>query len=520
MFRVDENVKRVLLGVYSADPELLKERLDIISYYSFYEGEARNESDVTNPYMKGQSWDIPDELDYVPTKDIRNHTKKLLTKQQRFMFSLSPDILVSPYDTESRDNAEGMRQFIDDVFEETEFWNETFKAFLDCTIGKRVLLLVDANPEGLQYKYYTSDQFTFKTSPHDYKILDEVIIAYMDADSEGKPAEEQVWHRWKYFMDETTGTCHLEKGDYDGNGKPIEGTEELVDTMFDEIPARVITNGGLLGDTLGSSDVADLMPIADSYNRRMSDLSDSLRFKMFEQPVFINASQDSVDAVTIAPNALIDLKATTTIKDATPDVKMLSSSFSFKDTIEYYLDKALSDMYEIMDQPRPEDIKNVPSAKALRFIFYDLMARCEEKWKTWEPAILWTIKFTLKVVDQLNLFIENDNRQYIGTDARISIKHNYPVPEDEESKKDVAMKEVESNVRSRKSYMRDFGTIEDEDEEFEEILQELELLNNSNRDTFAVQMNQAQTDMQMEEGEEEIEDIEEQEKKDDEERED
>lgn len=488
MLQIDENTKNVLLGVYEHTPQTVSERYDILSYYSFYNGAAKNEECIENPVLRGQSWETSKDLDYKPTQEIRNHTKKLLQKQQRFMFGQSPNVLVKAYDEESRDNAEGLRQFIDDILEEGEYWNETFKAFLDCTIGKRVLLLLDANPgEPIKFKYFTADQFTFKCSKENYKELEEVIIAYTNDDTETIQPENQVWHKWKYYMNGET--CILEKADYDGNAKLIPRTQTIVDTKIREIPARVIVNGGLLGETMGTSDVADLIPIADSYNRRMSDFADALRFKMFEQPVFINASQDSIQSIKIAPNALIDLKATPTQENTTPDAKMLTSTFSFKDSAEYYLDKALSDMYELMDQPRPEDIKNVPSAKAIKFIFYDLMARCEEKWKTWEPAILWAINTSLELVEQFNLYPENSNRQFVNIDARISLVHNYPIPEDVESKKKLAMQEVSSHVRSRKSYMRDYSELEDENDEFNEILEEMRLLNSAERDTFEVEMN-------------------------------
>lgn len=484
MFQVNENVRRVLLGVYAGSPELLKERTEIIQYYSFYNGEAKD--DKQNPFTMGQSWEVPEGLDYEPTQEIRNHTKKLLQKQQRFMFGQSPTVMVKPYDNESTDAAETKRQFIDDILDGGEFWNETFKAFLDCTIGKRVLLLVDANPgEEIQYKYYTADQFTYKTNKHDYKKLEEVIIAYQDADTVDKPADEQIWHRWKYAIEDFEGsTCILEIGEFDGNGKEIEGTHQVIDTKLKELPARVILNGGLLGDTNGTSDVEDLMSIANSYNKRMSDFADSLRFKMFEQPVITNASASSVESIKVAPNALIDLKADPTQQGAKPEAYMLSSTFSFKDAAEYYLDKALADMYELMDQPRPEDIKNVPSAKAIRFIFYDLMARCEEKWKSWEPVILWAINFSLEVTEQFNLYTDNDNRKSLGTKARVSLTHNYPIPEDEELKKKLAMQEVETQVKSRKTYMREFGDIEDENKEFNEILEEAKALQEAERDSF------------------------------------
>ena len=489
-YLMSDNVKNVLLEVYEGSQESIKERLEIMSYYSFYKGPCENEEDKQYPHKRGQSWELSKDLDFTPTQEIRNHTKKLLQKQQRFMFGQSPDILVKPYDNETTDNAEGLRQLIDDVLEDGEFWNETFKAFLDSTIGKRVLLLVEANPGmPIQYKYYTANQFNYKLNPHNYKELDEVIIAYQEPDTIGKPADEQIWHKWKYFMNGEA--CILEKSQYNGNAKKLN--EQVINTMLNEIPARVIVNGGLLGDIKGTSDIVDLMPIANSYNKRMSDLSDALRFKMFEQMVAIDASADSIDSIKIAPNALIDLKGDPSKPDSKPDLKMVSSQFTFVEAAQYYLDKALADMYEILDQPRPEDIKNVPSAKALKFIFYDLMARCEEKWKSWEPSILWAIRFTLDCIDKFNLYPDNEKRVYINTNARISLNHNYPIPEDEFEQKKTAMLEVDHKVRSRKSYMRDYGTIEDENELFNEILEEERELQNATSDPFNTMMENVNT---------------------------
>ena len=108
MFQIDENIKRVLLGVYAGSPEILKERVEIIQYYSFFNGPAKD--DNNNPFTMGQSWEVPEGLDFEPTQDIRNHTKKLLQKQQRFMFGQSPTVLVKPYDPRISDAAEGKRQ--------------------------------------------------------------------------------------------------------------------------------------------------------------------------------------------------------------------------------------------------------------------------------------------------------------------------------------------------------------------------------------------------------------------------
>lgn len=481
-----QSVSNTLLGIYQATPQLLAERMEALKYYAYYEGEAANATDVYSDILKGQSWEVASGLDYSPTQDIRNHAKKLIQKQARFMFSMEPNLNFKPLDKKNIDAAEGKRTFIDTILEDNEFWGETFKAFLDSTISKRVLMVVSANPdEPIGINYYTMDQFTFEVDKNNYKKLNQVIIAYQDADTADNPPEEQIWRRWKYYMD---GTCKLEYGEYDGNAKLIEGTDYILDTMLDELPCRVIVNGGLLGDTQGTSDIKDLMSAGNQYNKTISDLRDSLRFKMFEQPVFTDADPASLQGMKIAPNAIIDLKTDPANPNGKADAKMLSSNFTFVEAVKFYLELTKQDMYEIMDQPRPEDVKNAPSAKAIRFTFYDLIARCEEKWKAWEPAVKWVVNFIIKAVDQFNLYKDDPNRAFIKTDTRLVIVPNYPIPEDEAEAKELSIREVEAKVKSIKTYIREHGNVEDEDGEFNEILQEIVELNDAELDQYKMEM--------------------------------
>jgi len=467
---ITETMRMNLLGIYSANPGLLRERNEIMRLYSYFEGPARTRDAALHELTQGQSWIQATDLDYKPSQDIRNHTKKLILKQGRFMFGSSPSILMKPLKKEDRDKAEQKRMLIDGILSDSNFWGQTAKAFLDSTIGKRVLQVVVANPnQPIKYKYYTSLDFTYKTDPNDYTKLEEVIIAYCDADTADKSQDLQVWHRWKYYL--KGEQCWLISGTYDGNAKSMGG-EQDVNTGLDELPCRVIINGGLTGEVDGESDVEELMDLQNAYNQITSDYRDALKFKMFEQPVFIDADASSFENLKIAPNAMIDLKTDPSVEGGKADAKMLSSSFSFTVGADSFLDRIKMDLYEIMDQPRPEDLRDVPSAKALKFMFYDLMARCEEKWQEWEPAIKWLVKYTIKCVEKFNLYPELNAKAILATPTNIIIQHNYPIPEDEESQKGVAIKEVEAKVRSHRSYIRDFSDIEDEDGEWEEIIKE------------------------------------------------
>ena len=57
--------------------------------------------------------------------------------------------------------------------------------------------------------------------------------------------------------------------------------------------------------------------------------------------------------------------------------------------------------------------------------------------------------------------------------------HNYPLPDDDETMRTVAMQEVEANVRSHKSYIEEFGKAEDAAEEFDRIIEEIGTIQNT-----------------------------------------
>lgn len=497
-----------LSGFTTYNGEFAKEVNEVVSFYEFYDGKPNNFKDIQPATQYGQIWPIPETLDYMPTREVRNHAKKLIDKQGRFMFGVAPTLTMKPYDKSQKDMAEEKRTIVDRILEQTNFWSHTSKAFLDATIGKRVLLCIDAQPgQPIQFRYYRMSEFIYTVDPNDYTKLTSVQICYQDESTSGKIVQDQVWHRWTYKMkgetcwytyEQTDGVgriLEVERPLLDENGFEIDGATEKIpvrqeiNTNFSQIPCKVILNGGLTGDISGTSDIKDLIDLAVSYNRVNSDYRDALRFKMFEQPVFIDADSSELSNIKIAPNAIIDLKTDPAIGDGTgtgrsAQATTLSSSFNFSTAADSYLDRLKKDMYELMDQPLPEQLASVPSAKALRFMFFDLIARCEQKWMDWEPAVKWVVQMLEEACDKCGLYPELNAATVLKTETNIVIQHNYPIPEDEEAKKDIAIKEVQANVMSRKTYIRKYSDVEDEQGEWNEIMEEIDELNNSSNTGF------------------------------------
>ena len=499
-------IDKSLLGLYSNDRRFIEELREVKQYYEFYEGRVWTPEDDFND-DRGQLWRVKDR-DYKPTREVRNITKKLMKKQKRFMTAVQPDIILSSVDDTDKDRIEDKRILLDRILDDGKFWNKFSKAFLDCTIGKRVLLVMSIDEEDeccpIKFRFYTMPEFTYEYDPNDSDKLLKVQIAYQDKDTVGKIQQEQRWHKWIYEMRED-GYCWCTYEIVDGTNtiafvevpvspqinEEVDSSSTQVElhdewnTGLTQLPCKVIFNDGLTGDIRGASDVKDLMDMATDYNKTVSDYRDALRFKMFEQPVFIDADSTSLQNIKIAPNAIIDLKSDPTLGDGSSSssiakAQMLSSTFNFQAAADAYLERLKKDMYECMDQPLPESLVNVASGKALRMLNDDLISRCEEKWQEWDEAILWLLDLIETVVVEGGYYKDLPNIECMSLETTCVLNHNYPIPDDEVETKEIAIKEVEAQVRSHQSYIREFGSQNEADKEFEEILEEVDMINQSN----------------------------------------
>lgn len=497
------DIQDSLLGLNSNDGEFKCELAEVKKYYEFYEGGPYLEKDDLK-HDAGQLWKVNNK-DYTPTRQIRNLTKKLINKQGRFMTSVPPTLVLTTYrDGVDRELIDTKRGVIEKILKDTKFWNKFSKGFLDAIIGKRVLLcaLTDTDEKGqlngsMKFRFYTMPEFIYEYDENDIDVLKKVEIAYQDKSTVGKLANEQRWHKWIYEMNPDTKTCWAPYKVVDGtnatafitfnNEDEKDSTtvplEKSWDTKLKQLPCKVILNDGLTGDVRGHSDVKDLMDLANDYNKTNSDYRDALKFKMFEQPVFTDCSSKSIKGIKIAPNTVIDLKSDPSLGDGTGTTSiakygMLSSSFSFQAAADSYLTQLKKDMYELMEQPLPESLINVPSAKAMKMIYYDLITRCEEKWRVWDEVLEWVVS-VIETYASIGLFKDIEGHEHLTIETTTKWKHNYPLPDDAEANKTIAMQEVEANVRSHKSYIEEYGNSEDAQVEFDRIIEETEILTNS-----------------------------------------
>lgn len=427
---IDNIISTELSGIYGQ--ETLRETGEIIRLYDFYDG-------------RGQDWQIPSDLDYKPSKIVTNLCKKLIKRESCFMFGRTPEIRV--LDSDGIIIPE-LQAILDGILKDNAFSERLLKGLRDCLIGKRVALkLCGGSDKPLSIYLRPSLEFVYETSDSDPSELTKIIFFY-SVNGEALPSKRRIW-RQKYEL--RNGHCVVTEGTYDGSGNPV-GEITTADTGLDFIPCRVILNGGLTGDLHGESDVAEIMDGQNAYNRLRSDDLDALRFNMFPQRVSIDADGASLENMVIAPGSLIDLMTDPAHSDEGRQAKldMLESKFSYDQRFENAIGHIKQDMYDLLGIPfvSPEQIKGIAqSGRAIRALYWELEERCEERWTVWQPALEWMCRSLFRMYSL-----------YTGTQLppddsySIHIEHLYPIFEDEDTERELDLKEVAAGVRTPESY--------------------------------------------------------------------
>lgn len=458
-----------------------KERKRALSDYLYYLGECENKEDAFMDHeLLGQSWINFDDLDYVPSQVIDNKIKPLISKQARFMFGQPPNLSFKPLDKNNRETCEKLRQYIDAIFNANRFWSNSLKAFRLATITKRVLLRLEANPgKPIRIFYHSINEFNYELDPNEISKLTKVVFAKQDSSTANKEQQDQVWYRYTYYYKEESCYIKIETFKGDNLDNPIQIEER--NTELSKIPCWLIANEQCIGDSYGVSDIKDLRPLQDQINRRISDIADALRFDMFGQTVILDATEDSVEKAKIAPNSMLPLAS---LQDKKADAKKVESTFQNAEAADKFLKRLEDSMYDKLCFPRAEQLKNIPSAKTLKFVYFDLMSRCSEKWHDWEPPIRSLIRLIIDACGKFNCY-EDWNHDWDTILFNIVLKKNYPIPEDEQDSKRLALEEVRANVRSYRSYIKEYTDDENYEECFKEVLEDVAAINAAEQDQYS-----------------------------------
>lgn len=448
-------IRAELGGVYGH--AALQEMDEIIRYYQLYESPRLSDDDAEKKSSSMRT----------------NWIKKLINDESRHMCARPPELRIMPRNPEDQEKADELTEWIEDALTKNSWGEQLLKGARDAFIGKRVALKLGWEDGFPRLRFAPSLEFIYDPDEREPRRVNKAVFFYSTTpDTVTDRAKQRYW-RQRYTMQ--NGRCHLDEGIFNGFGHSVEITCENQDTGLDFVPVFVIVNGGLSGDLLGESDVAELIDNQAAYDRTKADDVEALKYQMFGQKVFTDASQESMENVKIAPNAMIDVQ-TEPGSAHQARVQVLETTFAYGDHMTQTLDRLQNDMHELLSVPRitPELLTGLgTSGKAMRALYWSLNCRCEERWSSgWDAALTWLVESMLKLARHNGVNLPK-------IDYKLNIEHLYPIIDDEEDERDRDLNEVVHQARSRRGFIEKWQTDIDPDGEMEQILKEKRLLDDA-----------------------------------------
>lgn len=437
-------------------------------------------------YTKGADFTVDQSSnDWSPATWHAKEIKTLIDKEARFMFSVPPDIrLKDRGDNPQQQRVQPNEVLLQKVLENNKFNSKLVRAAKDYLIGKRIAIAVNFNAEaGITISFIPSLEFVYETDERNVDRMTKFIQFYTVVSNDEKT--QQRIYKKKWYLDENSGKCHVSEGVYDGNAKLIEELLADTTTEFDYIPISVVINDGLVNDPFGVSEVEALQATEEWYSKLSNKDIDSLRKGTDQITWALDIDPRTTADLSRAPGAFWDLQTDPAQEGRTGSVGVLDNPMSYSTALDSTLKRLKTSMYSALDVP---DTSNealqgmVTSGKTMQAVYWGLMTRCSEKMLDWVPAfksMVRTIIEGCKMYPEVYKLYEGEP---LVDDYEIIVESNYPILQDDIEEKSSDILEVNAKVRSRKSYMKKWqGLTEQEiDEELKQIQLEASMLEQEN----------------------------------------
>lgn len=459
--------------IEGAAKDTLDELTNICKYYKVYKKGATFTVEGSNG-------------DYVPATLKYKMAASLINKEARFLFAEPPDITVEPKGDvgKTTDDAKKALTVLNDlvktILDKNNFEEALIKAAKDCFIGKRVAGVVNFNEEdGVTVTFLPSTQFIYDTKIGNPNVLTKFVCFIIVKDSITL-SEKRIFKK-KFELGED-GVVYLEEAMYNGAGGLIEEVTEYQPTLLTTIPASIFINDGLTGEEDGESEI----DILEDYEKWYSKLSnadiDAERKSMNPTKYTVDMDSRSTKSLSTAAGALWDLGSDQNLDNGHPAVGILEPGMNYSDALKTSLDRIKTVGYEQVDMPNItlESMQGaITSGKALKAIYWPLIVRCKEKMKMWGPQLRSLVDIIIQgAMVYPNCVTRYINDTLVPVDYEIKVEQNTPLPEDETEEKTMDLSEVDSKTMSRKSYMKKWRNLTDDEvqAELEQIALERQIL--------------------------------------------
>lgn len=462
--------------VDGATKDTLDEFTEICKFYKIYKKGASFTVEGTNG-------------DYVPAKLPYKMTASLINKEARFLFAEPPDITVEPKGDVGKTSPEAktsltiINDLIKTVLDANKFEEQLLKGAKDCFIGKRIAGLVNFNEEdGVTTTFIPSTQFVYETRMGNPNVITKFTCFIIVKDSLTL-SQKRIFKK-KYVLGEDT-VVYLEEALYDGAGGKIEDITEYQPTLMPMIPAVVFINDGLTGEDKGESEVDLLQGYEQWYSKLSNADIDAERKSMNPTKYMVDMESNSTKNLSTAAGALWDLGSDQNLDKPAPQVGILEPGMNYSNPLKTSLDRIKTVGYEQIDMPNItlESMQGaITSGKSLKAIYWPLIVRCKEKMKMWGPQLREMVNIIIQgALVYPNCITRYTNDILVPVDYEIKVEQNTPLPEDEIEEKNMDLSEVESQVMSKKSYMKKWRGLTDDEvqEELEQIAMERQIIEDS-----------------------------------------
>lgn len=420
--------------------------------------------------------------DYVPSKTRFKKAKTLIDKEARFMFSQTPDIVVKArnMDEAEAEQVERYQKLINKMLEKCSFSKTLIQSAKDCFIGKRVACLVDVSEQdGIQIHFYSPLQFYYETADGTDRLTK--FISFENATKTNSYKERRyIVNKYTAEGEKVTVSSIL----YDGTGKVVEELipEKQIDLTY--IPAVIIVNDGTLEEKAGVSEIADLVDYERTFSMLANADVDCDRKGMNPIRYVVDMNAKTTKNLSSSAGSFWDLKSEQNQNNVSPMVGVLSPSMQHTESLKATLDRINTSMYGELDIPNISEetlVGSITSGKALKALYWSLIVRCDEKMKTWIPAIMFIVR---TAIDLALLNVDIVKAKYGIEDLKaveyeVTVQENYALLDDETEEKTTDLSEIAANARSRKSYIKKWRKEEClTDEQIDEELMQIALENN------------------------------------------
>lgn len=456
----------------SGRADYTKEMNEIVKLYRKYESGTKFVTEGSNQ-------------DYIPSQLRFKKAANILNKEARFLFANPATFNVNIDDVSGEFKSENdiLQAFLEKVLKKNNMAGNLLKAAKDCLIGKRIGIILNFNDRGISITFLKSTEFIYESTSKGVEELTKFVAFYNTNDSTNRA--DQRWFKKTYTLENEL--VYVEEKIYDGMGTELEEVTPKMPTKFNRIPAAVVLNDGLIGDTKGKSELNYLVDYERTYSKLSNGDIDAERKSMNPIRYTIDASQESTSNLSSAAGSYWDLQSDED-KAETRQAKagVLEINMSYSEALKTTLDRIENQMYAEVDVPNinSEKLQGViTSGKALQALYWDLTVRCDEKMLAWKFALEYICDCIIEggklYPNSISKYTNNGILPDIAYD--LTITNNYPLPNDEAEEKEMDLAEINSNVMSRKSYLKKWRNLTDKeaDDEINQIKNEQDLFENS-----------------------------------------